>query len=237
MTILLPAVAALVALLILPGWSFWFNVTPKVVVALLGAAAVCVLFRDWPAFRDRRVKWFGLLCAAQAVTLLLATAFSTHRRLSVLGSAWRQSGLLPEIAVLILGVAAAAHFSMNRPALRLFLRVTAVAAVPASIYGIAQYFGVDPWIPPAGYHSGEGVVTILRPPSTLGHATYFATFLLYATFSGVALVLSEQSRSWKALAAGISILSSFTLVLTGTPGRISRSTLSRASYGSRCGNA
>jgi O-antigen ligase len=221
MTVLLPTVAALVSLLILPGWSFWFDVTPKVVVALLGAALACILFRDWPAFRgspvnDSRVKWFGILAAFQAVTLLLGTAFSTHPQLSLLGSTWRRSGLLPELAVLLLGVAAAAHFAMDRTRVRLFLRGTALAAIPASIYGIAQYFGFDPWIPASGYHVGEGAFMIVRPPSTLGHAAYFATYLLYATFAGVALALSEADRRWKALAIGISGLASFTLVLTGT---------------------
>src|ERR1700722_3690203 len=132
MTILLPVVAALVSLLILPGGSFWFDVTPKVVVALLGAALACVLFHDWPAFQQPRVKWFGILAAFQAVTLVLGTAFSTHPQLSVLGSTWRRSGLFAELAVLILGVAAAAHFAVDRARVRLFLRVTALAAIPAS---------------------------------------------------------------------------------------------------------
>jgi O-antigen ligase len=216
MTVLLPIVAALVSLLILPAWSFWFDVTPKVVVALLGAALACILFRDWPAFQEPRVKWFGILAAFQAVTLLLGTAFSTHPQLSVLGSTWRRGGLLPELAVLLLGAAAAAHFAMDRARVRLFLRVTALAAIPASIYGIIQYFGFDPWIPASGYHVGEGAFMIVRPPSTLGHAAYFATYLLYATFAGVALALSETERRWKVLGIGISGLASFTLVLTGT---------------------
>ncbi|MGD1093073.1 MAG: O-antigen ligase family protein, partial [Bryobacteraceae bacterium] len=216
MTVLLPVVAALVSLLILPGWSFWFDVIPKVVVALLGAALACVLFRDWPAFRQPRVKWFGVLATFQAVTLLLGTVFSTHPQLSILGSTWRRSGLFAELAVLLLGAAAAAHFAKDRTRVRFFLRVTALAAIPASIYGIVQYFGFDPWIPASGYHFGEGSFMIVRPPSTLGHAAYFATYLLYAAFAGVALALSETNRTWKILAIAISSLATCALVLTGT---------------------
>src|SRR5258708_9588330 len=40
--------------------------------------------------------------------------------------------------------------------------------------GIAQYFGLDPILPVAGYHIGEGIWTIVRPPSTLGYVSYFA---------------------------------------------------------------
>ncbi len=49
MTFLLPIVAALAALLILPGWSFFFDVTPKVVVAVAGAALALVLPRKLPS--------------------------------------------------------------------------------------------------------------------------------------------------------------------------------------------
>lgn len=216
MTFLLPMVAALVVLLILPGWSLFFDVTPKVVVAMAGAAVVLVLPRKIPAPLPPRLKWFGLLAALQAGVILLATVFSTHRGMSVLGSTWRRNGLFAELAVLILAVATAAHIATGSPQLRIFLRITVLAALPAAIYGIAQYFGIDPWIPAAGYHAGEGPFTIVRPPSTLGHAAYFATYLLFPVFGGVALASSETSRAWKTTALVASILAVFAILLSGT---------------------
>jgi O-antigen ligase len=209
MTLLLPVVAALVSLLILPGWSFWFDVTPKVVAALIGASIALMLPWRWP--RDRRIQWFWILAGIQALAILAGTVISTHPWLSFYGGTWRRSGLLVEFAVLILAVMTTTNARRD-----LFLRITVLAALPASIYGIFQYFGIDPWIPSAGYHFGEGQFTIVRPPSTLGHAAYFATYLLYAVFAGAAMARSEANRAWKAAAVAASALAGFTIVLTGT---------------------
>jgi hypothetical protein len=59
--------------------------------------------------------------------------------------------------------------------------------VGTALYGIAQYFSWDPILPAAAYHIGEGVWTIVRPPSTLGYASYFATWLLFVIFWSAAL--------------------------------------------------
>lgn len=216
MTLLLPIVAALVSLLIVPGWSFSFDVTPKVVVALMGAAVALVLTRQTPAPATDNLKWFAILAGAQGVTMVLATLFSTHPWVSVMGSAWRRTGLLAEIAVLFLAVIAAGHFAAGSSRLRLWLHITVLAALPAAVYGVAQYFGIDPWMNPAGYHFGEGAFTIVRPPSTLGHAAYFATYLLYAVFAGAALALSETSLAWRTCGLAVSGLSCFAIVLSGT---------------------
>ncbi len=216
MTFLLPVAAALVALVILPGWSFFFDVTPKIVVALAGAALAFSASGRFPAPLPPRLKWFGILAAAQVAAILLATLFSTHRTLSVFGSTWRKDGLFAELAVLILAVKAATQISTGSRVLRIFLRITVLAALPAAIYGIAQYFGIDPWIPSSGYHFGEGRFMIVRPPSTLGHAAYFATYLLFSVFGGVALALSETSRAWKTAALLTSAVAVFAIVLSGT---------------------
>src|SRR5579864_5375446 len=216
MSLLLPVVAALVALLILPGVAFSFDVTPKVVVTIAGAAMALILSCQWPAPRTRSFQWFSILAALEAVAILVATLFSTHRALSWFGSAWRRSGLFAELAVLILAVMAAAHLAADRARLRLLLRITVLAALPAALYGIVQYFGIDPWIPSSGYHFGEGPFVIVRPPSTLGHATYFATYLLYAVFAGVALAMAETGRALKTAALVASGLAGFAIVLSGT---------------------
>jgi hypothetical protein len=84
---------------------------------------------------------------------------------------------------------------------------------------------------------------IVRPPSTLGHAAYFATYLLYIAFAGAELVrlesdhpiqpgplqprpvragapgdthASRPSQPWKIAAIAASVLAIFAIVLSGT---------------------
>ena len=59
-------------------------------------------------------------------------------------------------------------------------------------YGILQYLGWDPWIDPRTYHVGTGVWTIVRPPGTLGYVTYFANYLVFGVFQGLALYRVEH---------------------------------------------
>jgi O-antigen ligase len=221
MTLLLPIVAALSAILILPGASFFFDVIPKVVVILAGAALVFVLPRRWPgvlwkAPHAKPLRLFTILATVQTVIIIATTFTSTHRQLSILGSTWRRSGAIAEIAVLVLAVAGAWQLASDRSSLRLFLRVTILASIPISIYGLLQYFGIDPLLNAAGYHFGEGVYQIVRPPATLGHAAYFATYLLYASFGGAGLVAIESERPWRFAAIVASVLAMFAIVLSGT---------------------
>lgn len=212
MNFLLPVVAALVALLVLPGWSFYFEVTPKVVITLLGAGAALAWFR-WPT--ERRARWFIGMVAVQALGIVLATMFSTNRWMSFYGSTWRRSGMLVELAVLALAVAGAGQFG-DPQRLRDWLRITIAASIPISVYAVFQYFGVDPVFPSNAYHFGEGRFMIVRPPSTLGHAAYLATYLLYVIFGGIALARREISRVWKWIAFVSASLAMFAMILSGT---------------------
>jgi O-antigen ligase len=221
MTLLLPLVAALSAILILPGWSFFFDVIPKVVIILLGAALVFLLRWRWRAGllqapASKPLRYFVIIAAAQVGIIIVTTLMSTHRQLSFLGSTWRRSGALAEIAVLVLGVAAAFEFASNPGARRTFLRITVLASIPISIYGILQYFGIDPLLASAGYHFGEGKFMIVRPPATLGHAAYFATYSLFAAFGGAGLAKDELESRWKFTAIAGSLLALFAIVLSGT---------------------
>jgi len=216
MKLVLPIVAALVSIIILPAWSFYFEVTPKVVVVLIGAALALLRIDFRRLGLARPGKMLLALAGLQAVTAILATIFSTHPALSFFGSTWRKEGLFVELSLLILAVAICASLSSEERRLRIFLRITVLASILPAAYGIAQYFGIDPLLPSAAYHFGEGRFAIVRPPSTLGHADYFATFLLYAAFGGIALAQMESQRAWKAAALVTSAISAFAIVLSGT---------------------
>src|SRR5205823_7642760 len=132
------------------------------------------------------------------------------------GTNWRRFGLITQLAILLFTLLVAADAAGDRGRLRLYLRAAVAAAIPVSLYGMAQYFGWDPWIPPQAYHVGEGVWAIVRPPGTLGYVSYFATYLVFAVFFGVALYLVDENAWWKRAGAGAAALSTFAILLSGT---------------------
>ena len=136
---------------------------------------------------DASGRWFAGLLILQWLSFLAATAFSTHPALSLNGSGWRGYGLVMATAALLLALLATAWLAVDHRGIRLLLQAASVTGGVAALYGIAQYFGFDPLLQAKAYEAGEGVFTIVRPPGTLGHADYFASFLLIAAFCSLAL--------------------------------------------------
>jgi hypothetical protein len=219
------ALLTLTPLLVLPAYFFYYDVTPKVAVVLIGTAIGLLLFVRDSSFAGRRRlwanplgRWFCLLATAQLISLLLSTLFSNNLALSWNGGNWRRFGLVSQSAVIALGFLIAASWSES--GLRVVLRGATAAGMAAALYGILQYFGADPLLPSASYHIGEGVSAIVRTPSTLGHADYFAGYLLYVVFWSAALVATEAKASWKALGTAASVAGSAAIVLSGTRGAL-----------------
>lgn len=223
MTLLLALVVALIPLAIAPGLFFYFDVTPKTVLLLLGTAAAAVWWA-WkggrtPLYRaSREARWFLLAMCGMAASLVVSTLASVNRAVSLGGSNWRYWGLITQLAALGLACLAASC-CLGRPGrLRLLLRAIASSGLIAALYGIAQYFGWDPLLDARAYHVGEGVFAIVRPPSTLGHADYFANWLLCVIFASAALVTepSERAPFWKWLAWTSLAASVIAILLSGT---------------------
>jgi O-antigen ligase len=221
MQFLVPFVAALVPLLILPGLVSYFDITPKIAVLLCGTAILLLFlarnignFRALIAFASGRL--FAILIGATWAAFALSSAFSPYPALSAAGSNWRRLGLIVETALLVFVLIAAGWLAADRNNIRTLLRAIAASGALASIYGIAQYFGWDPLLPAAAYHIGEGTFAIVRPPGTLGHADYFAAWLLIVAFCGVALERLEQGRWAKTAAFASAGLSVVALILSGT---------------------
>ena len=84
------------------------------------------------------------------------------------------------------------------------------------MYGISQYFGFDPLLDPATYHIGEGYWTIARIPGTLGHAGYFATFLLHGVFAGAALFATEHCPRRRVFGISTAAIAAAAIILSGT---------------------
>jgi len=221
MALLLAVVIALIPLAIAPGWFFYFDVTPKVVLLLAGTAVAAIW---WTAagggagfYRSSRAaRWFLWSVCGMAVSLAVSTLASVNPAISLGGTNWRYWGLVTQLAALGFAFIVAAYCGGRPARLRIVLRGIAASGVLVAGYGIAQYFGWDPLLDARGYHVGEGVWAIVRPPSTLGHADYSANWLLFAVFAGAALAMSEQQAPWRWLAWAAVAAGSVAIVLSGT---------------------
>jgi len=216
MALCLWAIVTLLPLILAPYVLLYYDVTPKIAVILAGAAVAALLASREAPVRSPMLRVFGFVLVAQSVWLAIATAVSKDRGISLGGSAWRRYGLITQSAVLLLAWIVARHTAGRPERVLHLLRAIAVAGFPIAIYGVLQYLGWDPVIDPSAYHAGEGPLAIVRPPSTLGHASYLATYLLSVIFAGVALVLVEESPVWRILGAAAGAVGTAALILTGT---------------------
>ena len=245
MALLLAAIMALIPLAIAPGWFFYFDVTPKIALLLLGTAVAGVWWAvagtcTTPAgfYRaSRAARWFVWALCGMAVSLAVSTAVSVDPALSLGGSNWRYWGLVTQLAALAFAYLIAACCAGRPDRLGTVLSAVAASGRMVAAYGIAQYFGWDPWLDARGYHMGEGIFTIVRPPATLGHADYSANWLLFVVFAGVALAVSEERVSWRWLGWMAAAVGAVAIVLSGTRaamlGLVAGVLISRASSGSR----
>jgi O-antigen ligase len=221
MRFLVPLVAALVPLLITPGLLSYFDVTPKIAILLFGLSLILLypsanISNLHVLLRAPAGRWFAYLIGLTWLGSAIATTFSSYPLLSLNGGNWRRYGFIVESGLLLFVLLSAAWLAAEQNNVRVLLRASVTSGGLAALYGIAQYFGWDPWLPAAAYQAGEGPLTIVRPPGTLGHADYFAAWLVIVTFFGLALARLEQAR-WARLATlGVSILSIIAIVLGGT---------------------
>ncbi|MCX6621676.1 MAG: O-antigen ligase family protein, partial [Acidobacteria bacterium] len=132
------------------------------------------------------------------------------------GSAWRQFGLLTQVALVLFAVLAASHLAARDRTLLAWLRLMTVAAIAISAYGIAQYFGWDPWLARERYHIGDPPLVIVRPPGTLGYVTYFANWLVFGVYQAVALYRMEANGAWRRIAVAGAALATLAILLSGT---------------------
>jgi len=220
MPLLLVALGAALPLLIAPGLSFHYDTVPKFVVLMLVTACAALRLRALPAE-------LAALCSRASGRLLLiltgvlviwcaiVTAASTRPAISFFGSAWRGFGFVAMFTLAAASVLVTANLCAHPENIRPLLRGAAIAAVAASLYGIAQYFDFDPFQNAAGYHALDGDNVIVRPPGTLGHADYFGWWLAIEFYCALAVAREEKSV-WRMIGAVAAALTAFCTVLTGT---------------------
>jgi len=218
MDFLAALVVPLVALIVTPGLLFYFDVTPKLVVVLAITAALLVHWALLSPRRMRGARWFLPILLFGLVSVVLSTILSSNPPLSLYGTAWRRYGALSQACILTVAFFIATHVAGRMERATAILRGISIAALLTAMYGIAQYFGWDPLLPGSAYHIGEGIWTIVRPPGTLGYASYFAVWLDMACLVSLAGMASDSSVTWRWISGASALLSVCAVLLTGTRG-------------------
>ena len=124
MRIVLPIVAGLLPLILLPGYSFYFDVTPKVLVLLIGTA-LALLAWDGSALRGR-TAWLPAFFWVQLAWFAIAAMISTNPALSTNGGTWRRLGLIQYSAILLFATLTAIDCVAERTRIWQYLRMCGI---------------------------------------------------------------------------------------------------------------
>ncbi len=216
----LVVLAGVVPLLITPGLLFHYETTPKIaVIAVVGGIGLLrsrSLARGLSALWNRRSgRWLCVLVLAQMAWLAVCSALSSRPWFSMLGTNWRRMGTLTLLGAVVCLVVVAGELCRRDAGTATILRTTSVAAIFASLYGIAQYFDIDPWQSAVAYHAQAGDSTIVRPPGTMGQADYFGWWLAIALFCAVQLCATETG-GWRWIGRAAALLSGVAILFSGT---------------------
>jgi O-antigen ligase len=195
------------------------DVTPKLVV-LAAAACVCLAAAsEWyPGLtllaRDRLGRVYLGAIALQWISLTASSLGSADPALSLEGTTWRRFGLATQLIVLLPGLACAGYFTRYPERLRRSLLPLLTAGGLTALFGIGQYLGYDFLFDPRLYTLEY--FHLVRPPATLGHAMYFAAFLLPVIFLAGALLLEPAGKRRRAALLGCILLAAGAIVVSGT---------------------
>jgi len=224
------AIAALAGtpLALLTGVFVSHDVIPKVILLTSGAAFLLFLFPKWsPLMGDLwnqpRGRHFLGLVVVQCFSLSLSTLYSRQIPLSLAGTVWRRYGLIEQSATLVIATALACTAGARRGG-RMWVdhslfRAVGVFGGLASIYGTLQYLGIDPFLDRKLY-ALKVFGGIARPPSTMGQAIYFSSYLAPVLFMAVSSGLGDPVRLWRRVQALAALLCASAIVLSASRGAI-----------------
>jgi tetratricopeptide (TPR) repeat protein len=186
-------VIGLIALIVAPGYAFYFDVTPKAVVLLAGTAGMLILAaRGGLSVRGPRL--FGILLLLNAASLAVSTALSSNPSLSLYGGTWRCLGLLMQYAAMLFAWLVACEAAGRPDRIRVILRGVAIAGFFAAAYAI------------------------VRPPGALDDSSNLAAWLPMSGFLSLALANLETRPPWRVMARTAGALTLATLVVIGMRG-------------------
>ena len=183
-------VLALLALVIAPGYSFYFDVTPKVAVLLVGTAVLLTLAarrKESP----RGPRLFAVLLLFNGASLGFSTACSANRALSIYGGSERCFGALAQAAAMLFAWLVAWQSAGRPDRGRIVLRGVSISGVVVGVCGV------------------------VRPPGTLGDTGHLASWLIMSAFLSMALADMEPHRVARGLARAAVVLTLAALIFMG----------------------
>ena len=216
--VLIGGLALMIPIAFTPSLALYFDVTPKAALVLGGAGCALLVWMGSPRLLHRSnlcLKMLAWLFCASAISLIISTILSPHPEQSLFGTTSRRYGTVTQLSIYLVAWFAAMYFTAEPDRVSRLLRVFVLTGIPVATYGIAQYFRYDPFLDPKLYTSTY-LRSLIRPPSTLGHATYSAAYLCNVLFAGFGLVLIDKTRFWRNLGIWVGILSMAAIILSGT---------------------
>jgi hypothetical protein len=87
------------------------------------------------------------------------------------------------------------------------------------VYGIAQYFGIDPFLEQRLY-AIDYLGGIVRPPATMGHAIYYSAYLVPVILIAVWQATQETQWGWRAPHGAVVALGPVAILLSGSRGAL-----------------
>lgn len=208
----------------LTGTFLSHDVMPKAILVLSAAAFLLLLLPRWSGGIGQlgttpRGRWFLWLAIAQGLLLAVSTVFSTEPLVSFVGTTWRRFGMVEQLAVLVIACSIASLAAAKPGSMHSLWRTVVACGGIASIYGISQYFGFDPFLDRSLY-SIEYLGGIVRPPATMGHAIYFSAYLAPVALIGAWRAGEETSRGWRMIHAAVAVLAPLGILLSGSRGAL-----------------
>jgi len=206
-----------VPIAILPAQVEMYDTSPKLLVLFLSLALLLWLPSQWwsgvtALWRTSVGRSFYLLLLAGTASLVVSSVLSDDPWLAFAGTTWRRLGAINQTIMFSIAAVIGGYLYCHRAAAKTLMLGMEIAGAITSIYAILQYAGWDPLIPRALYT----VSSVVRPPATLTHATYFATFLLPAILMAIGFRLHETRPRWRRSHEGAMLVSITALVLSGT---------------------
>ncbi|HUH07942.1 MAG TPA: tetratricopeptide repeat protein [Egibacteraceae bacterium] len=196
--------------------GFWrgsldvFNTTKATIVAL-GALALLTLSALRVSMTRRALipataAWYPM--GAFAAALVVATLVADRPMLAVVGRIGRHTGLVMYLVYVMLVWAVLRQYHDASPAP--LIKAILVAAVPVSLYGLAQAVGLEP-LPWQAVEGGPPVF------STFGNANFFSAYLgIVVPLALWGALTSTWSELWRAASGLLAVLSLLAAYLSGS---------------------
>lgn len=145
---------------------------------------------------DNKIFW---LAAGLGLSFFISSLFSLEPNQSFWGSFFRQQGFYNFFHYLLFFVLLILNIREFKQVKRLIIAVIASASL-VSLYGLAQYFSLDP------FYWTESYLTTGRIFSTLGQPNFFGHYLILVLPFGVYAYLFMARRFWAKFFVGLAIL-------------------------------